>query len=78
VVNARRQLETVLGRRLAEVVALIRVLRRSSPHQLVLDGRRGRRWLYFAGNCPGVPLVAGRSVDARAADGQRIYRKADR
>ena len=41
-VNARRQLERVLGRRLAEVVALIGVLRHSRPHELVLDGRRCR------------------------------------
>jgi undecaprenyl-diphosphatase len=50
-VNARRQLEGVLGKRLAEVVALIGVLRHSRPHELVLDGRRRRLWLYFAGNC---------------------------
>jgi len=37
-VNARRQLEVVLGKRLAEVVALMGVLRRGRPHELVLDG----------------------------------------
>jgi len=41
-VNARRQLEGVLGKRLAEVVALIDVLLRGRPHELVLDGRRRR------------------------------------
>ena len=123
-VNARRQLERVLGRRLAEVVALIGVLRHSLPHELVLDGRRCRLWLYFAGNCryepPGMApayrpdladgwldirvveaavlarsrLVAAvltgtlgrsrvyrswraRSVDIRAADGQRIWLSTD-
>ena len=40
-VNARRQLEGVLGKRLAEVVALIGVLRRGRPHELVLDGKPG-------------------------------------
>jgi undecaprenyl-diphosphatase len=49
-VNARRQLEPVLGKRLAAVVALIDVLRGSRPHELVLDGKRRRLWLYFAGN----------------------------
>jgi membrane-associated phospholipid phosphatase len=39
-VNARRQLEGVLGKRLAEVVALIGVLRRGRPHELILDGKR--------------------------------------
>jgi membrane-associated phospholipid phosphatase len=37
-VNARRPLEEVLGKRLAEVVALVGVLRHSRPHELVLDG----------------------------------------
>ena len=50
-------LEGVLGKRLAEVVALIGVLRRGRPHELVLDGRRRRLWLYFAGNCS--PATAG-------------------
>ena len=50
-VNARRQLEGVLGKRLAEVVALVGVLRRGRPHELILDGKRRRLWLYFAGNC---------------------------
>lgn len=54
-VNARRQLEGVLGKRLAEVVALIGVLRRGRPHELVLDGRRRRLWLYFVANCRYVP-----------------------
>ena len=124
IVNARRPLEGVLGRRLAEVVALIGVLRHSRPHELVLDGRRRRLWLYFAGNCryepPGMApayrpdladgwldirvveaavlartrLVAAvltgtlgrsrvyrswraRSVDIRAADGERIWLSTD-
>jgi undecaprenyl-diphosphatase len=50
-VHAREQLEDLLGRRPAEVIALIQVLRRSQPHELILDGRRRRLWLYFAGNC---------------------------
>lgn len=44
-VHARQELEGLLGRRglgrrLAEVVGLIQVLRRSRPHELILDGRR--------------------------------------
>ena len=43
-VHARQELEGLLGRRglgrrLAEVVGLIQVLRRSRPHELILDGR---------------------------------------
>lgn len=71
-VNARRQLERVLGRRLAEVVALIGVLRHSRPRELVLDGRRCRLWLYFSGNCryepPGMaPACHRRRIDRRSS-----------
>jgi hypothetical protein len=27
------------------------VLSRARPHELILDGRHRRLWLYFAGNC---------------------------
>jgi diacylglycerol kinase family enzyme len=50
-VRARQQLENALGRRLAVIVALIRVLRRARPHELILNGDPRRLWLYFAGNC---------------------------
>ena len=50
-VRAREQLENALGRRLAVVVALVRVLRRGRPHELILNGQHRRLWLYFAGNC---------------------------
>jgi diacylglycerol kinase family enzyme/membrane-associated phospholipid phosphatase len=50
-VHARRRLEPALGRQVAAVVALIQVLRRGRPHELILDGRPLRLWLYFAGNC---------------------------
>ena len=68
-VNARRQLEGVLGKRLAEVVALIGVLRRGRPHELVLDGRRRRLWLYFAGNCRYVPQGMAPAYRPDLADG---------
>jgi diacylglycerol kinase family enzyme/membrane-associated phospholipid phosphatase len=68
-VNARRPLEKVLGRRLAEVVALIGVLHRSRPHELVLDGRRGRLWLYFAGNCRYEPQGMAPAYRPDLADG---------
>jgi undecaprenyl-diphosphatase len=50
-VRTRQRLDAVLGRRLAAIVALIQVLRRGEPHELVLDGHHRRLWLYFAGNC---------------------------
>jgi undecaprenyl-diphosphatase len=68
-VNARRQLEGVLGKRLADVAALIGVLRRGRPHELVLDGRRRRLWLYFAGNCRYVPDGTAPAYRPDLADG---------
>jgi hypothetical protein len=68
-VNARRQLEGVLGKRLAEAFALIGVLRRGRPHELVLDGRRRRLWLYFAGNCRHVPQGTAPAYRPDLADG---------
>jgi undecaprenyl-diphosphatase len=50
-VHTREQLEVALGRRVAVAAALIQVLRRSRPHELILNGRHLRLWLYFAGNC---------------------------
>ena len=50
-VKAREQLQPLLSKRPAEVIALIQVLRRSHPHELILNGKRKRLWLYFAGNC---------------------------
>jgi undecaprenyl-diphosphatase len=68
-VNARRQLEGVLGKRLAEAIALIGVLRRGRPHELLLDGRRRRLWLYFAGNCRYAPQGTAPAYRPDLADG---------
>ena len=68
-VNARRQLEGVLGKRLAEVVALVGVLRRGRPHELILDGKRRRLWLYFAGNCRYEPQGMAPAYRPDLADG---------
>ena len=46
--QARRRLEGALGKRPAALIALIQVLRRSRPHELILDGRHRRLRLYFA------------------------------
>jgi diacylglycerol kinase family enzyme/membrane-associated phospholipid phosphatase len=50
-VHAREQLETTLGRRVAVILALVQVMRRGQPHELILNGRHRRLWLCFAGNC---------------------------
>jgi undecaprenyl-diphosphatase len=68
-VNARRQLEPVLGKRLAGVVALIGALWHGRPHELVLDSRRRRLWLYFAGNCRYEPQGTAPAYRPDLADG---------
>jgi undecaprenyl-diphosphatase len=82
-VRAREQLEGALGRRLAAVVALVQVLRRGEPHELILDGRRRRLWLYFAGNChyepPGMvpayrPDLADGCLDIRVVEAGLLAR----
>ena len=59
------------------------MLRRSRPHELILDGRRRRLWLYFAGNCRYEPqgtapvyrpdLSDGR-LDVRIVEARRLAR----
>ena len=45
------------------------MLRRGRPHELVLDGRRRRLWLYFAGNCRYVPHGTAPAYRPDLADG---------
>ena len=49
-VDAREQLEDRVGKWPAVAVALVRVLRRSTPIEIDVDGRRRRIWLAFVGN----------------------------
>lgn len=68
-VHAREQLENALGRRLAVVVALVRVLRRGRPHELILNGQHRRLWLYFAGNCRYEPVGTAPAYRPNLSDG---------
>ncbi|MDX6390214.1 MAG: hypothetical protein QOJ73_1277 [Streptosporangiaceae bacterium] len=68
-VHAREQLEGRLGKRPAAVIALIQVLGRSRPHELILDGTRRRLWLYFAGNCRYEPQGMAPSYRPDLSDG---------
>ena len=68
-VHAREQLENALGRRLAVVVALVRVLRRGRPHELILNGQHRRLWLYFAGNCLYEPVGTAPAYRPDLSDG---------
>jgi len=82
-VHARQELEEVLGRRAAVLIALVQVLRRARPHELILDGRHRRLWLYFAGNCgyepPGTapayrPDLSDGYLDIRVVDADPLAR----
>jgi undecaprenyl-diphosphatase len=50
-VDAREQLEGRIGKWPAMLVALVRVLRRSAPVRVELDGEERSLWMVFIGNC---------------------------
>jgi diacylglycerol kinase family enzyme len=50
-VDAREKLEGRIGKWPAVVVALFRVLRKSRPIELEIDGERTTAWMAFIGNC---------------------------
>ena len=76
-VRAREQLEERLGKWPAVLVALVRVLHSSRPQDLVVDGRRRRVWLLFAGNCRYEPAGAAPSYRPDLSDGQLDIRMVD-
>jgi undecaprenyl-diphosphatase len=76
-VRARKDLERALGRRAAVIVALIQVLRRGRPHELILNGRRRRLWLYFAGNCQYEPQGTAPAYRPNLSDGYLDIRVVD-
>lgn len=72
-VAVREQLQERVGNKwLAAIVAASRVLRRSEPVTVVLDGRRARVWTLFVGvgrNDPGTPAPLQRqSIDGGVLD----------
>jgi undecaprenyl-diphosphatase len=76
-IRAREKLEERLGKWPAVLVALVRVLRNSQPRDLVIDGRRRRVWLLFAGNCCYEPAGAAPSYRPSLRDGQLDVRLVD-
>jgi diacylglycerol kinase family enzyme/membrane-associated phospholipid phosphatase len=68
-VRAREQLEPELGKWPAVLVALVRVLRSSRPVNLIVNGRRRKVWLLFAGNCRYEPSGAAPTYRPELADG---------
>lgn len=84
-VEAREALEDRIGKWPAVAVALVRVLRRATPIELTVDGRRRRLWLGFVGNGtyrpPGfAPTWRERLddglLDIRLVDGERPFARA--
>ena len=76
-VRAREELEERLGKWPAVLVALARVLHSSRPQDLVVNGRRRRVWLLFAGNCRYEPAGAAPSYRPDLSDGQLDIRMID-
>jgi diacylglycerol kinase family enzyme len=79
-VRAREEIEPAFGKWPAMIIALITVLRDSKPVELLVNGRRRRVWLLFAGNCcyepsgaaPGYrPDLADGVLDVRLIDGSQ-------
>jgi len=76
-VRAREELEERAGKWPAVLAALVRVLRSGRPRDLVVDGRRRRVWLLFAGNCRYEPQGAAPSYRPDLNDGQLDIRMID-
>jgi diacylglycerol kinase family enzyme/membrane-associated phospholipid phosphatase len=76
-VKAREQIENVLGKWPAVLVAMVTVLRTSKPVELVVNGRRRRVWLLFAGNCRYEPSGAAPAYRPDLADGTLDVRMVD-
>jgi diacylglycerol kinase family enzyme/membrane-associated phospholipid phosphatase len=76
-VIAREQLEPELGKWPAVMVALVRVLRSSKPVELLVNGKRRRVWLLFAGNCRYEPSGAAPTYRPELADGTLDVRLVD-
>jgi diacylglycerol kinase family enzyme/membrane-associated phospholipid phosphatase len=76
-VSARQEIEPALGKWPAVLVALVDVLRHSRPVDLLINGRRRRVWLLFAGNCRYEPSGAAPAYRPDLADGTLDVRLID-
>jgi diacylglycerol kinase family enzyme/membrane-associated phospholipid phosphatase len=76
-VKAREEIENVVGKWPAVFAALISVLRTSKPVELIVNGRRRRVWLLFAGNCRYEPAGAAPAYRPDLADGTLDVRMVD-
>jgi len=76
-VKAREKLEPAIGKWPALLVALGGVLRTGRPVELLVNGRRRRVWLLFAGNCRYEPSGAAPAYRPDLADGALDVRMVD-
>jgi undecaprenyl-diphosphatase len=76
-VKAREKLEPAIGKWPAMLVALAGVLRTGRPVELIVNGRRRRVWLLFAGNCRYEPSGAAPAYRPDLADGTLDIRMVD-
>jgi diacylglycerol kinase family enzyme/membrane-associated phospholipid phosphatase len=76
-VRARERIEKNLGKWPAVLVALVHVLRHSQPVDMLVNGRRRKVWLLFAGNCRYEPSGAAPTYRPDLADGTLDIRVVD-
>ena len=76
-VKAREKLEPAMGKWPAMLIALAGVLRHGKPVDLLVNGRRRRVWLLFAGNCRYEPSGAAPGYRPDLADGNLDIRMVD-
>ena len=76
-VDARERLEGRIGKWPALVVALVRLLRRGSPVEVEIDGRRRSLWMIFIGNCRYHPSGFAPTWRERLDDGELDVRLVD-
>jgi undecaprenyl-diphosphatase len=69
-VDAREKLEGRIGKWPAMLVALVRVLRRSQPIRVEIDGQVRSLWMVFVGNCRYHPHGFAPTWRERLDDGQ--------
>lgn len=76
-VDAREKLESSIGKWPAVVVALWKVMRRTEPVTMEIDGNRRRIWMVFIGNCRYDPPGFAPSWRSRLDDGELDVRIVD-
>lgn len=76
-VDAREQMEGLIGKWPALAVALVRILRRGAPIEIEIDGEPARIWMAFFGNCSYMPAGFAPARRSRLDDGLLDVRVVD-